>query len=70
VLLAINAFISLQGNISWQGHLGGFVTGTLLGLALVYAPRERRSAYQVAAFSLAWVLIVVAVMARTAQLGS
>ncbi len=69
VLLAINAFISLQGNISWQGHLGGFVTGTLLGLALVYAPRERRSAYQLAAFGLAWVLIVVAVMARTAQLG-
>ena len=31
VLLAINAFISLQGNISWQGHLGGFVTGALLG---------------------------------------
>ena len=69
VLLAINAFISLQGNISWQGHLGGFVTGTLLGLALAYAPRERRSAYQLAAFGLAWVLIVVAVVARTAQLG-
>jgi membrane associated rhomboid family serine protease len=69
VLLAINAFISLQGNISWQGHLGGFITGTLLGLALAYAPRERRSAYQLAAFGLTWVVIVVAVVARTAQLG-
>ena len=69
VLLAINAFISLQGNISWQGHLGGFVTGTLLGLALAYAPRERRSAFQLAAFGLTWVVIVVAVVARTAQLG-
>ena len=68
VLLAINAFISLQGNISWQGHLGGFVTGALLGLALAYAPRERRSAYQLAAFGLTWVVIVVAVVARTAQL--
>ncbi len=68
VLLAINAFISLQGNISWQGHLGGFVTGTLLGLALAYAPRERRSAYQLAAFGLTWAAIVVAVVARTAQL--
>ena len=69
VLLAINAFISLQGNISWQGHLGGFVTGVLLGLALAYAPRERRSAFQLAAFGLTWVAIVVAVVARTAQLG-
>jgi membrane associated rhomboid family serine protease len=69
VLLAINAFISLQGNISWQGHLGGFVTGVLLGLALAYAPRERRSLFQLAAFGLTWIAIVVAVVARTAQLG-
>jgi membrane associated rhomboid family serine protease len=68
VLLAINAFISLQGNISWQGHLGGFVTGTLLGVALAYAPRDRRSAVQFAAFGVTWLTIVVAVVARTAQL--
>jgi membrane associated rhomboid family serine protease len=68
VLLAINAFISLQGNISWQGHLGGFITGTLLGVALAYAPRERRSAVQFTAFALTWLAIVVAVVARTAQL--
>ena len=68
VLLAINAFISLQGNISWQGHLGGFVTGVLLGVSLAYAPRDRRAAYQFAAFGLTWALIVVAVIARTAQL--
>ena len=68
VLLAINGFISLQANISWQGHLGGFVTGVLLGLALAYAPRDRRSAFQLAAFVLTWVVIVGAVVARTAQL--
>ncbi len=68
VLLAINAFISLQGNISWQGHLGGFITGTLLGVALAYAPRQRRSAVQFAAFGLTWLAIVVAVVARTSQL--
>ncbi len=68
VLLAINAFISLQGNISWQGHLGGFVTGTLLGVALAYPPRERRAAVQLVAFALTWLAIVVAVVARTSQL--
>ncbi|MGI9084839.1 MAG: rhomboid family intramembrane serine protease [Aeromicrobium sp.] len=68
VLLAINAVISLQGNISWQGHLGGFVTGLALGAALAYAPRERRAAIQLAAFSLTWVGIVVAVVLRTLQL--
>ena len=68
VLLAINAFISLQGNISWQGHLGGFVTGVVLGAALAYAPRDRRSAVHVTAFVLTWVFIVVAVILRTMQL--
>jgi membrane associated rhomboid family serine protease len=68
VLLAINAFISLQGNISWQGHLGGFVTGALLGVALAYAPRDRRSAVQFTAFAITWLAIVVAVVLRTAQL--
>jgi membrane associated rhomboid family serine protease len=68
VLLAINAFISLQGNISWQGHLGGFVTGVVLGAALAYAPRERRTAIHIATFGLTWLFIVVAVVLRTMQL--
>ena len=69
VLLVINGFISLQGNISWQGHLGGFVTGVLLGLALAYAPRDRRSAVQVGAFLMTWGFILIAVVVRTGQLG-
>lgn len=33
ILLAINAAISfIVPNISWQGHLGGFLTGVLVGL--------------------------------------
>jgi membrane associated rhomboid family serine protease len=70
VLLAINGFISLQGNISWQGHLGGFVTGALLGAAIAYAARERRSQSLLLAYALVWVAIVVAVVTRTAQLTS
>ncbi len=33
--------------ISWQGHLGGLVTGALVAAAYVYPPKERRNMVQV-----------------------
>ena len=42
-LLAINVGFSFMGGISWQAHLGGFVTGALLGIAYAYAPRTHRT---------------------------
>jgi membrane associated rhomboid family serine protease len=68
VLLGINAFLSLQGNISWQGHLGGFVVGCLLGAVFAYAPRDRRTLVQVAALAVTWLAIVATVVVRTGQL--
>ena len=68
VLLAINAFISLQNGISWQGHLGGFVTGVVLGLVFAYAPRERRTVAHLGAFAVLWVLFLAAISWRTDQL--
>ena len=68
VLLGINAFISTQGNISWQGHLGGFIFGCVLGVVFAYAPRERRSQVQAVAMVAMWIGIVVAVVLRTHQL--
>jgi len=69
VLLLINGVISLQGNISWQGHLGGFLTGLLLGAVIAWSPRERRPALLTATFVLVWVAIAVGVVLRSAQLG-
>jgi membrane associated rhomboid family serine protease len=68
VLLAINAFLSTRGNISWQGHLGGFVVGCLLGLAFAYAPRDKRTLAQAGVLSAMWIGIVVAIIVRTGQL--
>ena len=34
--------------ISWQAHMGGLVTGTLVAAAYVYPPEARRTVVQVA----------------------
>lgn len=68
VLLAINAVISMQGNISWQGHLGGFIAGIVLGVTVAYAPRDRRTLVQVGVVTVLWAGMIAAVVVRTAQL--
>jgi membrane associated rhomboid family serine protease len=70
VLVAVNVAITVfgAGFISWQGHLGGFVGGTVLGAVLVYAPRKRRSLWQALGCAVVAVGIVVAVALRTAML--
>lgn len=68
IMLALNAVISLQGNISWQGHLGGFLTGLVIGVAIAYAPRERRQLVQIVVFAVIWIAIIVATAVRTLSL--
>jgi membrane associated rhomboid family serine protease len=70
VLVAINVVITVLGAsfISWQGHLGGFVGGLVLGLVLVYAPRRHRTLWQVLGLSAVGIATVVAVMLRTVAL--
>ncbi|MEE6168094.1 MULTISPECIES: rhomboid family intramembrane serine protease [unclassified Mycolicibacterium] len=56
------------GAISWQGHVGGLVTGAAVAVAFVYAPRAHRNAIQ-AGVSVGALLIFVALIAfRTNQL--
>lgn len=49
-LIAINVVLTfVVPGISWQGHLGGLVTGTLLTAAFAYAPAKGRTAVHLAA---------------------
>ncbi len=70
IWIGLNVALTFFGRstISWQGHLGGFVGGVLLAIVLAYAPRQRRTAWQGAGFALVSVLVVVAVVTRTAVL--
>jgi membrane associated rhomboid family serine protease len=70
VWIGINFFLTLSvSGISWQGHLGGFVGGVVLGAILVYAPRgPRRTAYQVTGLVVVAALIALAIVLRTAAL--
>ena len=69
VLLAINfVFGFIASGIDWRAHLGGLIAGALCALALVHAPRERRSLVQAAGLALVLAAVLVVVALRTAQL--
>jgi membrane associated rhomboid family serine protease len=54
--------------ISWQGHLGGFLGGLAVGAVLVYAPRDRRTVWQVIGIGAVALVVVVATLVRIAVL--
>ncbi len=41
-------------NIAWQAHLGGLLTGLVLGLAYAYAPRHARVPVAVGSAAACW----------------
>lgn len=67
-LLGINAVLSLRANISWQGHLGGFIAGLLLGAAVAYSPKKYRQQAQIGAFLVLAISASVALWLRTSAL--
>lgn len=70
VWLLLNAVITFTvPNISWQGHVGGFLGGVLVTAALVYSPRgPRRTAWQVLGVGAVAAVVVLALLARTVTL--
>ena len=69
-LLAVNLVITFAVPIiDWRAHVGGLITGSVVAAALAYAPRgERRATFQTAACAGVGLLIVAAVVLRTAAL--
>jgi membrane associated rhomboid family serine protease len=61
-------------HISWQGHVGGLITGTVVALAYLYAPanglRERRKVVQTAVTIAVLVLFAALIWWRTTELTS
>jgi membrane associated rhomboid family serine protease len=67
--IGINVVFTLTGaNISWQGHLGGFIGGVLIAVILAWSPRVHRAVWQTAGMSAFGLALVVAIVVRTAVL--
>ncbi|MFC4111662.1 rhomboid family intramembrane serine protease [Nonomuraea zeae] len=70
VVIALNLAITfvlpaISGlRISWTGHVGGLITGTVLALALAYLPKTNRTLWHVLAIAGALALLVALVLVR------
>ena len=68
-LIAINLAMTFTiPGISWQGHVGGLITGAVVAAAYVFATRANRTLFQVGATVGLLVLFAVLIYTRTAAL--
>lgn len=68
-LIVLNlVFTFAAPGISWQGHIGGLVTGAAVGAAYGYAPAQRKTLVQVGVSVAVVVLLAALVWWRTASL--
>jgi membrane associated rhomboid family serine protease len=69
VLIVINLVITFVfPNISWTGHIGGLITGSLLAGALAYAPKNNRPLWQALAIGGVLILLAVLVLVRVSAI--
>lgn len=68
-LIVVNLAITFTvPGISWQGHIGGLITGAVVAAAYIYAPRPKRNAVQAAATIGLLVVFGALIAMRTAAL--
>ncbi|MCW2948908.1 MAG: Rhomboid family protein [Actinoallomurus sp.] len=68
-LILINLMFTFTfSGISWEGHVGGLITGAVLAAAFAYAPRGRQKAVQVAASAVVTAILVVLTVVQTTAL--
>ncbi|TFV55060.1 rhomboid family intramembrane serine protease [Mycobacterium sp. PS03-16] len=67
VFTFVYPLISSQG-ISWQGHIGGLVTGALVAAVFAYAPAARRNLVQGGAAVAVLALFLVLIVWRTTEI--
>ena len=71
MLIGLNlAFTFTVPNISWQGHIGGLVGGTLVALGMVYAPKERRAWVQFGVAGLVLAASIALIVVRAHHLAA
>ena len=69
ILLGINlAFGFIGQGIDWRAHLGGMAVGALVAAIFVFAPRKHQTLIQTLGCVAVLVVLIVAVMARTAEI--
>ena len=68
-LIVINLVLTFAvPGISWQGHIGGLITGALIAAVFVYAPRARRNLIQAGAAAGLLAVFAVLIAMRTVAL--
>ncbi|MEU4091089.1 rhomboid family intramembrane serine protease [Streptomyces sp. NPDC026673] len=69
ILLALNLLFTFTwGNISWEAHIGGLVTGTIVAVAMAYAPRSHRALVQWGTCAVMLLAVAVTVWAGVANI--
>ena len=69
MLIVLNLVITFTiPGISWQGHIGGLVTGAVIAAAYAYAPRKSRNVVQAGATVAVLVMFAALIWWRTADL--
>ncbi|MFG2498389.1 rhomboid family intramembrane serine protease [Streptomyces sp. NPDC048441] len=68
-ILALNMLFTFTwSGIAWEAHVGGLVAGVAIAYGMVHAPRERRTLVQWGTCAVVLIVVLAAVVIRTAQL--